>query len=224
MTDQSEPTELRVYARAIVDEAWNEATESTTVPATEWADRVIDRVPEPSIYTSIKRELARLRRFTEGDIAQEMASNAWWAGFRAGALFAFAIGLIIAIVLASSGCYMAHEPARPIAYASSVEVQLYDDGCVADAEGQWWIGAAYDGETMMLGDEVLSDPMGCAFAGDAPGACEFWPAGSAMWESATIEQSEGALRIEIDGRIGPQPDARGHCMLFKYRLNGAGPT
>lgn len=174
-----------------------------------------------------KRELARVRvvvarleQFTEGDVAQEMASYAWWSGFRAGALFAFAIGLIIAIVLASSGCYMAHEPAQPIAYDSSVEVQLYDH-CDASADAQWWIGGAFDGETMMLGDEVLADPMGCAFDAGEPGTCVFWEAGSASWETSTIEQGEdGALRIEIDGRIGPQPDARGHCMRFEYRLEG----
>lgn len=29
--------------RLIVDVAWNEATESTTVPSTDWADRIILR-------------------------------------------------------------------------------------------------------------------------------------------------------------------------------------
>jgi len=29
--------------RRIVDIAWNEATESETVPSTEWADEIIDR-------------------------------------------------------------------------------------------------------------------------------------------------------------------------------------
>lgn len=34
----------RPLLRELVDEAWNECTESLTVPSTEWADRVIDRV------------------------------------------------------------------------------------------------------------------------------------------------------------------------------------
>lgn len=29
--------------RNVVDIAWNEATESTTVPSTDWADRIIER-------------------------------------------------------------------------------------------------------------------------------------------------------------------------------------
>lgn len=38
-------TECReqVLLRRIVDLAWNEATESTTVPSTDWADRIINR-------------------------------------------------------------------------------------------------------------------------------------------------------------------------------------
>lgn len=33
----------RDMLRKLVDIVWNEATESTTVPATEWADRLIDK-------------------------------------------------------------------------------------------------------------------------------------------------------------------------------------
>lgn len=33
----------QVFLRRIVDAAWNEATESKSVPATAWADRIIDR-------------------------------------------------------------------------------------------------------------------------------------------------------------------------------------
>lgn len=37
------PAIVRQLFRDIVDIAWNEATESTTVPSTAWADRIIDR-------------------------------------------------------------------------------------------------------------------------------------------------------------------------------------
>ena len=42
-------TECReqVFLRRIVDRAWNEATESTAVPSTDWADRIIDRARTP---------------------------------------------------------------------------------------------------------------------------------------------------------------------------------
>ena len=36
------PEHLRAWARELVDAAWNAATESESVPATEWADRIIN--------------------------------------------------------------------------------------------------------------------------------------------------------------------------------------
>jgi hypothetical protein len=76
------PEWLRLYAREIVDAAWNEATESAAVPATDWADRIIDRVPAPSDTTrgattvEITGELEQLRaeleqRTAERDSARE---------------------------------------------------------------------------------------------------------------------------------------------------------
>jgi hypothetical protein len=32
---------MKAFLRLIVDIAWNECTESSTVPSTEWADRII---------------------------------------------------------------------------------------------------------------------------------------------------------------------------------------
>jgi hypothetical protein len=51
MKPMSSPTDLekrqqdmdRATLRRLVDIVWNEATESTTVPSTDWADRLIDR-------------------------------------------------------------------------------------------------------------------------------------------------------------------------------------
>lgn len=43
MADVITPAQRALYRR-IVDAAWNEATESETVPSTDWADRIIDRV------------------------------------------------------------------------------------------------------------------------------------------------------------------------------------
>lgn len=41
---QAQPVPDRQRMRALVDLVWNEATESTTVPDTPWADRLIDKV------------------------------------------------------------------------------------------------------------------------------------------------------------------------------------
>lgn len=41
------PEHLRTWARKIVDAAWQECTESEEVPATDWADRIIDSIGEP---------------------------------------------------------------------------------------------------------------------------------------------------------------------------------
>jgi len=38
-----QPTPQRELLRRLVDETWNEATESSAVPSTEWADRIIER-------------------------------------------------------------------------------------------------------------------------------------------------------------------------------------
>lgn len=35
--------EFRKFLRLLVDESWNECTESEEVPSTNWADRIIDR-------------------------------------------------------------------------------------------------------------------------------------------------------------------------------------
>jgi hypothetical protein len=54
------PHELRVWAREIIDKAWNEATESKTVPSTDWADRIIDSASRPSVAAN--NEVKRLRK------------------------------------------------------------------------------------------------------------------------------------------------------------------
>ena len=65
------PQPDRATLRRIVDAAWNAATESEAVPATEWADRIIDSVisdggtPQPDRVAEREAEVERLRKDAE---------------------------------------------------------------------------------------------------------------------------------------------------------------
>lgn len=43
-TSKPAPDAMRVKLRKLVDAVWNDVTESTAVPSTKWADKLIDLV------------------------------------------------------------------------------------------------------------------------------------------------------------------------------------
>ncbi|WP_241130505.1 hypothetical protein [Achromobacter xylosoxidans] len=65
---ESTPVADRQRLRDLVDAVWNEATESTAVPSTPWADRLIDKVfPSLAVSAPVAGEaVACLRRRREG--------------------------------------------------------------------------------------------------------------------------------------------------------------
>lgn len=54
------PVSWRGYLRAIVDAAWQEATESGQVPSTKWADRIIETVPVPQVDKEIPEVIRKV--------------------------------------------------------------------------------------------------------------------------------------------------------------------
>lgn len=77
----------REELRKLVDVVWNEATESTAVPATKWADRLIDKVfslpvqPGAGEREATIRECARIAKFGAKECA-DVGDTDWQKGFR----------------------------------------------------------------------------------------------------------------------------------------------
>ncbi len=135
---------------------------------------------------------------------------------------------LLAILAASAmlaGCYSAHEPAEPVAHHTMLEVMLYDD---AQGERVFWAGAEFEGETVVLGDHVLSDPLGCDYTIDLeahevlPGSCTLWDGTDATWTSGTVQPEQG-IAVQLEARVGAQPDERGRSMLAVYTLRTVSP-
>lgn len=68
---------FRHWARRLVDAAWQEATESTEVPSTKWADRIIDGLgAEPfELLTEMARQPCSRRSSLMGRECHKAISN-----------------------------------------------------------------------------------------------------------------------------------------------------